>query len=96
VRRPARPRSLTGVSGWEGSVGLGARPSVGAVAEADPSAPPRAVATDVRRASSLTYNPAFDGLRGVAVAAVLAFHGGFSWARAATSACRRSSRSLAS
>ena len=33
------------------------------------------------RPGTLTYNPAFDGLRGVAVAAVLAFHGGFSWAR---------------
>ncbi len=34
-----------------------------------------------RSGTSLTYNPAFDGLRGLAVAAVLAFHGGFSWAR---------------
>ncbi|HEX5944921.1 MAG TPA: acyltransferase family protein [Acidimicrobiales bacterium] len=29
----------------------------------------------------LTYNPALDGIRGLAVAAVLFFHGGFPWAR---------------
>lgn len=29
----------------------------------------------------LTYNAALDGIRGLAVAAVLAFHGGFDWAR---------------
>jgi peptidoglycan/LPS O-acetylase OafA/YrhL len=29
----------------------------------------------------LTYNPALDGIRGLAVGAVLLFHGGFSWAR---------------
>ena len=29
----------------------------------------------------LTYNPALDGIRGVAVAAVLLFHAGFPWAR---------------
>jgi peptidoglycan/LPS O-acetylase OafA/YrhL len=43
-----------------------------------------ALATDDRRPSSrgrLTYNPALDGIRGIAVLAVLFFHGGFSWAR---------------
>lgn len=29
----------------------------------------------------LTYNPALDGIRGLAVVAVLLFHGGFPWAR---------------
>jgi peptidoglycan/LPS O-acetylase OafA/YrhL len=29
----------------------------------------------------LAYNPALDGIRGLAVGAVLLFHGGFSWAR---------------
>ncbi len=53
-------------------------PSVPPVPAAGPSpAPDPATA----RPGSLAYNPAFDGLRGVAVAAVLAFHGGFSWAR---------------
>ena len=27
----------------------------------------------------LTYNPGLDGIRGLAVLAVLLFHGGFSW-----------------
>ena len=30
---------------------------------------------------ALAYNPALDGIRGLAVAAVLLFHGGFPWAR---------------
>jgi peptidoglycan/LPS O-acetylase OafA/YrhL len=33
-----------------------------------------------RATASLTYQPALDGLRGVAVVAVLAFHAGFTWA----------------
>ncbi len=33
------------------------------------------------RAPRLTYQPALDGIRGVAVAAVVAFHGGWGWAR---------------
>jgi peptidoglycan/LPS O-acetylase OafA/YrhL len=33
------------------------------------------------RGTHLTYNPAIDGIRGLAVGAVLLFHGGFSWAR---------------
>ena len=31
--------------------------------------------------SRLAYNPALDGIRGVAVAAVLLFHGGYAWAQ---------------
>ena len=42
---------------------------------------PRVAAGGERPRGPLTYVPAFDGLRGVAVAAVLAFHGGFSWAQ---------------
>lgn len=40
------------------------------------------VSTDagVKQRKTLTYNPALDGIRGLAVAAVLAFHGGFEWA----------------
>ncbi|HEY8524213.1 MAG TPA: acyltransferase family protein [Acidimicrobiales bacterium] len=34
-----------------------------------------------RSGARLAYNPALDGIRGIAVAAVLLFHGGFSWAR---------------
>jgi peptidoglycan/LPS O-acetylase OafA/YrhL len=34
-----------------------------------------------RSGAKLAYNPALDGIRGIAVAAVLLFHGGFSWAR---------------
>jgi peptidoglycan/LPS O-acetylase OafA/YrhL len=33
------------------------------------------------RRRHLAYNPAIDGIRGLAVGAVLLFHGGFSWAR---------------
>ena len=33
------------------------------------------------RIPGLTYNPALDGIRGLAVAAVLFFHAGFPWAR---------------
>ena len=33
------------------------------------------------RRRHLTYNPALDGIRGLAVGAVLLFHGGFTWAR---------------
>ncbi len=34
-----------------------------------------------RTSSKLAYNPALDGIRGIAVAVVLLFHGGYSWAR---------------
>ncbi|HLM65401.1 MAG TPA: acyltransferase family protein [Acidimicrobiales bacterium] len=34
-----------------------------------------------RSGSKLAYNPALDGIRGLAVGAVLLFHGGYSWAR---------------
>ncbi len=44
-------------------------------------APPRpADAAVSERRRSTPYVPALDGLRGLAVAAVLCFHGGFSWA----------------
>ena len=33
------------------------------------------------RSSRLSHLPALDGIRGVAVAAVLLFHAGFSWAK---------------
>jgi peptidoglycan/LPS O-acetylase OafA/YrhL len=38
-------------------------------------------AVAARSRSKLAYNPALDGIRGIAVGAVLLFHGGFSWAR---------------
>jgi peptidoglycan/LPS O-acetylase OafA/YrhL len=38
-------------------------------------------AAPTRSGAKLAYNPALDGIRGIAVAAVLLFHGGFSWAR---------------
>jgi peptidoglycan/LPS O-acetylase OafA/YrhL len=47
-------------------------------------APDRPIAPDEStgaRGGHLTYNPALDGIRGLAVGAVLLFHGGFSWAR---------------
>ena len=57
-----------------------------AIAEA--AQPPTSGAPDVpasARASGehrlLAYNPALDGVRGLAVAAVLVFHAGFSWAK---------------
>ncbi len=34
-----------------------------------------------RSGGKLAYNPALDGIRGIAVGAVLLFHGGFAWAR---------------
>jgi peptidoglycan/LPS O-acetylase OafA/YrhL len=37
--------------------------------------------TGRRRGGHLAYNPALDGIRGLAVGAVLLFHGGFAWAR---------------
>ena len=39
------------------------------------------VDTGPRHASRFRYHPALDGLRAVAVLAVLAFHGGMPWAR---------------
>ncbi|MBN2621945.1 MAG: acyltransferase family protein [Acidimicrobiales bacterium] len=49
----------------------------------DDAAGGRRVAEDVaeRRPTTLDYNPALDGIRGLAVAAVLLFHAGFPWAR---------------
>jgi peptidoglycan/LPS O-acetylase OafA/YrhL len=49
------------------------RAPVGAGVGEQPRVPGRAV--------HLPYNPALDGLRGVAVAVVMLFHSGFSWAR---------------
>jgi peptidoglycan/LPS O-acetylase OafA/YrhL len=54
------------------------RPNGGAEAEAAPPTPGEGERRDGRR---LAYNPALDGIRGLAVGAVLLFHGGFSWAR---------------
>ena len=48
----------------------GAPPSPSGDDADSPAAPPR-----------LPYNPALDGIRGLAVAAVLLFHAGFPWAR---------------
>jgi peptidoglycan/LPS O-acetylase OafA/YrhL len=42
---------------------------------------PEHVGARPRRTSRLRYNPALDGLRALAVTAVLAFHGGMPWAR---------------
>jgi peptidoglycan/LPS O-acetylase OafA/YrhL len=42
---------------------------------------PRADEKPADQGHHLTYNPAIDGIRGLAVGAVLLFHGGFSWAR---------------
>lgn len=42
---------------------------------------PRADGATERPRVGLVYNPALDGIRGVAVAAVLLFHAGFPWAR---------------
>ncbi len=51
------------------------------VAGADTSDEHEAGESGAPRSFGLTYNPALDGIRGVAVAAVLLFHGGFPWAR---------------
>lgn len=52
-------------------------------AEAPSAAPPPAAngGEPARTSSKLAYNPALDGIRGIAVAVVLLFHGGYSWAR---------------
>ncbi|MDD9368530.1 MAG: hypothetical protein PV358_00300 [Acidimicrobiales bacterium] len=47
-------------------------------------------------AARLPYLPGLDGLRAVALLAVLAFHHGFGWARGGSSASRASSRCPAS
>lgn len=47
--------------------------------EGTPTTAPRAP-TPGAAASRPGYHPALDGLRGAAVAAVLVFHNGFSWA----------------
>ena len=38
-------------------------------------------AEPTRKRASLSYNPAIDGIRGLAIGAVLLFHNGFDWAR---------------
>lgn len=47
----------------------------------DDGAGPVPTATSGEESRALSYNAALDGIRGLAVAAVLAFHGGFAWAR---------------
>ena len=73
------PPPLTGrssrsssTSGPDGGSGFACRASPCAPAPAPARPPPSA---------ALTYQPAVDGLRGLAVAGVLLFHGGFSWAK---------------
>ncbi|HYZ99389.1 MAG TPA: acyltransferase, partial [Acidimicrobiales bacterium] len=44
-------------------------------------AAPTAGGSGPRSGARLAYNPALDGIRGLAVLAVLFFHGGFDWAR---------------
>ena len=50
-------------------------------AAADMSAPADTAAASGATRAGMAYNPAIDGIRGLAVGAVLLFHGGFPWAR---------------
>ena len=48
--------------------------------DATPAGPPAADTADTEPRSELGYRPALDGIRGLAVLAVLCFHNGFDWA----------------
>lgn len=69
-----------GAAGADGADGAdGAGPGDGTGAGGVDGA--RRGAAGSRSGAKLAYNPALDGIRGIAVAAVLLFHGGFGWAR---------------
>ncbi len=63
------------------AVSAGAEPSVGRpLDDEDPASEPLAPPDFEPSRRSLKFQPGLEGLRGLAVAAVLLFHGGFSWA----------------
>jgi peptidoglycan/LPS O-acetylase OafA/YrhL len=82
------PATGNGASGNGNGASTATRPAPDAADASGPDGdatiePPLAPAEgDERRGGGhLAYNPALDGIRGLAVGAVLFFHGGFAWAR---------------